>query len=121
MAKDDYDVIVYKVLLYYYACKKRKIVYDQVSFKKAYGAEIINEEYFADVLRMMQDEGLIEGLTFHKPWQATWIIVSDPGDAEITSRGIAYLTENSKMKTVRDALLSTMDFVANLIGIVGLK
>lgn len=32
MAKDDYHVIVYKVLLYLYAVLKRKIVFDKISF-----------------------------------------------------------------------------------------
>ncbi|MDO5014534.1 MAG: hypothetical protein Q4E28_01065 [Clostridia bacterium] len=33
MAKDDYDVIVFKILLYYYAVLKRKIVFEKTSLK----------------------------------------------------------------------------------------
>lgn len=120
MAQDDYYVIAYKALLYLYACKKRKIVFDERTFKKAAGADKINEEYFSDVLRMMQDENLITGIAFHKPWRATWMIVNDLADAEITSTGIKFLTENNKMASIKQTLLETVDFVANLIGIVGL-
>ena len=59
MAKDDYNVIVYKVLLYLYACKQRKIVFDTNVFLATVGADSINMEYFVDVLRMMQEDGLI--------------------------------------------------------------
>ena len=32
MAKDDYDVIVYRVLVYFYACMKRKIMFEEETF-----------------------------------------------------------------------------------------
>lgn len=121
MAKDDYSVIMYKVLLYLYACKKRKIVFDERDFLIAAGADKINREYFNDVLRMMQNDGMITGLAFHRPWQATWIMVGEIGNAEITSAGIEHLTENSKMAKVKDVLLESADIVANLIGVAGLR
>lgn len=58
MTKDDYDVIVYRVLVYYYACLKRKIIFDKAGFNAAVKKDIESDEYFYDVLRMMQDEGL---------------------------------------------------------------
>ena len=70
---------------------------------------------------MMQGDGLITGLQFHKPWQATWILLNDYEDAEITSAGITYLTENSIMAKVKAALLESVDMIAGLIGLVGLK
>ena len=54
MPTNDYDVIVFKLLVYYYACLKRTTVFKQSEFdlitKKA-----DNEEYLLYVLEMMQD------------------------------------------------------------------
>ncbi len=50
MAKDDYDTIVYKILLYLYACLKRKIVFDRTTFFKAIDKDAICDEYLADIL-----------------------------------------------------------------------
>lgn len=61
MAKDDYHVIVYKVLLYLYAVLKRKIVFDKISFDVVLSKMNVSEEYLTDVIRMLQDEGLIRG------------------------------------------------------------
>lgn len=32
MAKDDYDVVVFKLLVYFYACLKRVTVFKQAEF-----------------------------------------------------------------------------------------
>ena len=37
MAKDDYDVIVFKILTYLYACVKRKTVFEEAAFYHAIG------------------------------------------------------------------------------------
>lgn len=39
MAKDDCYVIVYKMLLYFYAVLKRKVVFNELTFNKAVGKE----------------------------------------------------------------------------------
>ena len=44
MAKDDYYVIAYKVLLYYYGCLKRKYMFDEDVFWNA-----INRKSFKDI------------------------------------------------------------------------
>ena len=40
MAKDDYFVLAYRILLYYYGCFKRKFVFDTKSFLHAAGDDI---------------------------------------------------------------------------------
>lgn len=45
MAKDDYDVIVYKVLVYYYACLKRRITFDKKVFEETV-MKGLNQSYF---------------------------------------------------------------------------
>ena len=120
MAKDDYYVIAYKVLVYLYAHKKRKIVFNEAALRKAAGAEKFDEAYFEDVLRMMQEEELITGLDFTRAWGAVWMRLSDMSAMEITSKGILFLTENSRAASIKKMLMDTVDVVADLIGIVGL-
>ena len=119
MAADDYDVIVYRVLVYLYACKKRKIMYEKNTFNATVRNDI-NDGYFIDVLRMMQDEGLIKGLTFVGTWQSDCILASDVRDAEITAAGIHYLEDNDKMKSIGNMLKDAVDTIAKLAGILGL-
>lgn len=118
MAKDDYDVIVYKILLYYYAIMKRKIVYSEESFQALLSKADIPDEYLADVLRMMQSEGLIEGAVIVKAWGHDYIISSDKMDISITADGIRYLKENATMKRIAGTLKEIPGLVSTLIGIV---
>lgn len=68
IAKDDYDVVVFKLLVYFYACLKRVTVFKQAEFDLITKKAGVDERYLLDILRMMQDEGLIEGLAFTKAW-----------------------------------------------------
>lgn len=120
MAKDDYDVIVYRVLVYYYACLKRKIMFDAAVFDASVKKDIESDAYFFDVLRMMQNEGLIEGLDFANAWGGDIILISELSDARITADGIHYLKENSSMRRVADMLKTSVDIIANLAGILQL-
>ena len=68
MPTNDYDVIVFKRLVYYYACLKRTTVFKQSEFDLITKKAGVNEEYLLYVLEMMQDEGLIKGLTLTRAW-----------------------------------------------------
>ena len=118
MAKDDYFVIVYKVLLYLYACFKRKTVFDTQVFLKSIKVEV-SEAYFDDILKMMQTEGYIEGFKYKKAWGGDVIRISEYEELEITQKGIEFLEDNSKMRKVKGFLLESVDIVAKLINIVG--
>lgn len=120
MAKDDYDVVVYKILVYLYACLKGKIVFNKEVFYKTIGKEYINEAYLYKIYKMMADEELIENLTFAKAWGNDFMLISDEEEMQITVKGIHYLKDNSKMKEVGKYLLETVDIIAKLISLVGL-
>ena len=94
MARDDYDVIVYKVLVYLYACLKRKIMFEEITFQHTVRKNVDNDEYFYDILKMMQEEGLITGLVFKGTWQGDSVLANDLKEMEITSNGIHYLEDN---------------------------
>ena len=117
MAKDDYDVIVYKILVYYYACLKRRITFDKKVFEETVMKEI-NQSYFNTVLYFMKEEGLITGLVFANVWGGEHILVTSLDRAEITPDGIHYLKDNSKMKAVGEHLKEAVDVIAKLASMV---
>lgn len=117
MAKDDYDVIVYRVLVYLYAVMKRKIMFEDLTFQKAVRKNVESDEYFAEILQMMQEEGLIKGLVFCNAWGGDVLLASDVADAKITAAGIRYLNENDRMKKIADTLKESVDLIAKLAGI----
>lgn len=118
MAKDDYDTIVYKILLYLYACLKRKIVFDRTTFFKAIDKDAICDEYLADILYFMKEEGLISNLAIVKAWGNVRILASDYCDIEITVAGIHYLQENNIMKQIRNQLSGAPGIIAELISLM---
>ena len=71
MAKDDYDVVVYRMLVYLYAVLKHKIIFEDATFRQAVRKNIESDEYFTSILRMMKEENLIEGLSFERAWGVT--------------------------------------------------
>lgn len=118
MAKDDYDVIVFKVLAYYYARLKRKVAFDKTALEKLISKADIPEEYFIDVLRMMQDEGLISGVNTRKAWGNEYILISELSSIRITPDGIHYLKDNSKMRDILKAVKSTAGLLSSLVDVV---
>ena len=121
MAKDDYDVIVFKILTYLYAVTKGKIAFMQAEYNHAIGRKNINEDYLFRIYKMMSDEGLIEELTFTKPWGSTLIPLFDESDITITAKGIHYLEENDKMRVVGNYLKEKADTIINLAITIGLE
>lgn len=73
MAKDDYDTIVFKVLLYLYAVLKRKIIFDEQAFYHAIGFKNIDNDYFINILYMMHEAGLIDNIVIKKAWGNIYI------------------------------------------------
>lgn len=118
MAKDDYNVLVFTILTYLYGCLKRKFNFDE-DHLYAITKRAKDDEYIIDVLRFMQGDGYICGLSFTKPWGNNYILINDLSNMEITSKGIEYLTENSTMSKVKNFLLETGSrLVVDLIKIV---
>lgn len=118
MEKDDYEVVACKILVYLYACFKGKVVFNRKVFEEAISSDSFPEGYLARVLRMMENDGLIEGVVFTRAWGSVYIIISDLSDMEITSRGIDYLKNNSTMQKVLDFIKEGAGLIASLISIV---
>lgn len=120
MAKNDYDVILYKILVYLYACMKRKVIFDRDVLYGHVCKGAGNENYLVDIFRMAQEEGHTEGLVFTKAWGSDYMLVNDVDNMKITPSGIRYLKENDRMKRIGDKLREEIDSIANLAKIVEL-
>ena len=118
MANDDYDVVVFKILTYLYGRMKRKYSFDIHAFYAVISKQNVNDEYLSDILLMATDEGLIKGLVFAEAWGNNNIITNDLFEMRITSAGIRYLNDNSKMTEIKEYLKSTPGLITDLIGLV---
>lgn len=121
MAKDDYQVIVFKVLAYLYTVVKGNQVFDQLKYDKAIGKKAINEEYLLRVYKMMAEEGLISGVKFTTAWGADLIPLFDEKELVITVHGIRYLEENDGIKSVGSFLKDNADTIATMLLEFGLQ
>lgn len=120
MAKDDYSVIVLKILGYLYGCLKEAVkpnneALSPYSVLFRVKGKAINEPYWNEILYMMTQEGLIEGLCFQGAWGPSRICFSDMENCRITPKGIHYLEENSSMKKAWQVLLDTKDIMVSML------
>ena len=120
MARDDYEVIMYRILVYLYACMKRKIIFDKTVLLGTVCKGAKNEEYLTDVFRMIQDEGFLDGLAFTHTWCNDFILANDIENSRITPAGIRYLKENSRMKQIGEMFRKDIDTIANLANLIEL-
>lgn len=121
MAKDDYYVIVFKILVYLYAVFRGKEAFRQERYDKAIGKKNINEEYLLRIYKMMSDEGYIEKLSFTRAWGSDLIPLFDESGLKITQKGIDHIETNDKMKTAGRYLAEKADTISNLAIEAGLS
>lgn len=108
MSKDDYHVLVYRILSYLYECLKAGRDPETKSLNAiALNAEV-NERYWHYILKSLMDGGLIEGATRVDVDNAFERILGMER-AQITPIGIEYLTDNSFMAKVKRFLKDAKD------------
>lgn len=107
MAKDDYFVIVYRILNYLYECFKAGERPDMEMFGPV--ALRINNGYWVNVMESLYNEGYITGVSVIKS------IGGSSGikllDLKITQKGIEYLQDNSKMTKAKDFLRTVKEVI----------
>lgn len=103
MAKDDYFVIVYKILAYLYTQLKSGdpvdpdlLMYDGKMFQ-------INQKYWLYIIVNMLDAGYIKGIS--NPTSGNGIYIRDQLPfCQITPKGIEYLCDNSFIEKAKHFL-----------------
>lgn len=123
MAKDDYSVVVLKILSYLYGCLKNgedpsaEVLSPSGAWFQTKGKPL-NESYWENILSMLQEDGLIKGIRYTKPWGAEKIRISDISEIRITTAGISYLQENGSMRKALEVLKSIGDVAAKAISAI---
>lgn len=118
MAKDDYEVLVFKILTYLYGVAKRKYFFNPVTFEAVICRKELSEEYLTLILKGMKDEGLVEGVTTVKSWGGNYILSSDISWMSITTAGMRYVKENSQMNKLIDVFKDTVGLFGDLVRLV---
>ena len=108
MARDDYFVIVYKILAYLYVQLKNgnkvepEMLYpDGMLFK-------INESYWTYIVTNMIDQGFIRGIGNSRAGNG-YYIKAQLSSCEITPKGISYLCDNSLIEKAKQFLKDVKD------------
>lgn len=102
MSNDDYFVVVYKLLSYYYTIMRKGLPVRQEEIDAIKLG--INQPYLLDVYRNMLSEGYLTGTTVETDGTGTSYL-DDINDIRITTKGVEYIVENSMMKKIGKALL----------------
>ena len=98
MAKDDYYVIVCKILVFLYKRLKKKEKKSPEEYIIPFTKDFpIDEDYLMYVLEKMQEQGYIERVTLLKAWGGD-VVMYDIEKIRIAPLGIDYLRENSVMR-----------------------
>lgn len=103
MAKDDYFVLVNKLLRYLYKCLKQGLAPDWNLLAPNTKAFPVHEEYFTYMLSHLLADGYIEGIAEVRRIGSSAQFKETSG-LKITPAGIEYLEENSTMKRVTEFL-----------------
>lgn len=102
MSRDDFEVIIFKVLTYLYSCLKAGT---SANVDKAREVAGCNDAYWRAVVEDMLADGLI-AVTALDGWHGKAYL-----EMRITSKGASYLKENSRMGAVRRFLGRAFDAV----------
>lgn len=110
MAKNDYFVIVYRILTYLYDCFQagERVELDMISPE----ALQINNGYWTNTIESMFQEGYISGVAIVRRLNAAPGIKI--GNLKITQKGMKYLQENSMMEKAKNTLKEIKEIIPGL-------
>ena len=106
MAKDDYFVIVYKILAYLYMQLKSGQPVDGAMLAAHGGLFDINDAYHAYIVSSLLDEGYITGPRTKALGGKEFL---DLSQCQITPHGIEYIFENSLFEKAKQFLKDVKD------------
>ena len=108
MAKDDYYVIVCKILIFLYKKLKGKDDRKNEEYIVPLSKDFpIDEEYLMYIIEKIVEQKMVEKVIITKAWGGD-VIKIDYSKMRITVEGIDYLRENSVMRKVAETLQEAM-------------
>lgn len=99
MAKDDMEVIMYKILRYLYECMKRDVTPDLQKYGWHSDLLDIPKQYWCKIIRILVKKDLVTGFSVFTTKDGVLIQTEPP--IEITYEGREFLRENSGMKKAK--------------------
>lgn len=115
MGRDDYFVIICKILAFLYQKLKGKTKKSTEEYIKPLSKEFpIEEDYMNYVLSHLIEDGYVENVIVSKAWGGE-IINIDISNMMISPKGIEYLTDNTLMKKVIQKIPELADIVGIFI------
>lgn len=111
MAKDDYYVIVFRVLTYLYNCLKQDEVVDMQKLTPEYLG--INQRYFEYIFDTLNDEGLILNKAYYEDMLGKHL----ESDIMVSPKGISFLHENSTIAKVKNSAKGILDIIGDIPGL----
>jgi len=113
MARDDYFVIVYKILAYLYECLKNDSKPD-IYFVLQADTYNISENYFEYIFYELQKDNYIEGVKFIPIQNKIRYGIKITPDIMITPKGIEYLQENSMLSKAKNIIKELNEIIPGL-------
>lgn len=111
MAKDDYFVVVFKLLNYFYQKMKAGESINQNDLTPAKLG--INLPYLMDIYRNLFEDGYLTGSYVESDYDGLEEI-HDLSVVRITTKGVEYLQDNSKMKQVYKTLKELKEWIPGM-------
>lgn len=116
MAKDDMEVIMYKILTYLYECMKHDKTAKLEDF--SWNCKLFNipQSYWCEIIAVLSRKGYIVGFSvIDNTKDAPQIQTNRP--FKITFEGVEFLSENSRMKKAKEFCEET--FLITLSAVLG--
>lgn len=113
MAKDDMDVIIYKILRYLYDCMKAgktPVLEDMCCKCKLFN---IPQSYWNQIIYELIKCGYVRGFMYRYTKDGLVITMTD--SVAITIDGVHYLEENKRMKKVQKFLGQSFEIVLETV------
>ena len=111
MAKNDYHVIMYRILAYIYACLREGVRFNPEVV--SYETLDVPESYWTTIVKMLIEKDYIRGAfvvsILGEVEKIKWV-----RNVEITPEGIEFFEENSRMGKAKSFLRTLKDTIPGL-------
>ena len=113
MAKDDMDVIIYKILRYLYDCMK--VGKGPTLEDMCYNSKLFNipQTYWNHIIYELIKSGYVRGFIYRYTKDGLLITITD--SVAITLDGVHFLEENKRMKKVKEFLGKSFEVVLETV------
>lgn len=112
MARDDYFVLAYRILIYLYACLKdgREPDINTISAEELR----INDSYWEYIMRHLCTDGFVEGVALVSVTGRRTPAIRLSENIMITPDGIDFLQNNSAMSKAKEFLKTIKDIIPGM-------